>query len=204
LNISKYTSLPPEHLQVARQKNLTIRSAPRRVAVAQRREFNTNKHSVEYLDIFPYFEHIENITDLESQPPPRPLAQMETSSGAGPPLSDYIGEPWECDAQGFLGMNLQNNPYYPFATREEYKYIQCGINKKGIKTYYDNMLKEKNTTLRFPRFKNGVAVQKLVASIPDAQALGKWELHTLEDMRWNDNHQCPIKIWSQDIINSLR
>jgi len=65
------------------------------------------------------------------------------------------------------------------------------------------MLKEENTTLRFPSFTNGDGVKKPVASMPDDQALMEWELHTLEDMRWNDNHQRPIKYWSRDIIKRM-
>jgi len=70
--------------------------------------------------------------------------------------------------------------------------------------YYDNELKHGNTALHFPNFKNGDGVQMLLASMPDDLAVGEWALTTLEDMKWNDNHQRPIKYWSRDIIEGMR
>jgi hypothetical protein len=88
--------------------------------------------------------------------------------------------------------------------REGYIYIQCGIEMKCMKKYYDNMLKEVNTAVHCPDIKNGDGLQIPVASMPDVQALGKWELHTGEDLRWNGNHQPSIKYWSGDIIKCMR
>jgi len=117
---------------------------------------------------------------------------------------NHIAGAWKRNAQGGLQTDLQNNPYYSFVTCVEYKYIQCGIKKDGMMTYYDNVVTNENTTLPVPTFKNRDGVQMLVASMPDDQALGEWELHTLGDMRWNDSHQHPIKYRSPDIIKSMR
>jgi hypothetical protein len=156
------------------------------------------------LDVFPNLEYVENIANLDSQSSPPPLPRRETYPGACALLSDYITELWECDAHVYFETNLQNNPYYPLATYEEYKYTQCGIKRKGLKTYYDNVLTEENTHLHFPSFTNGDGIQKLVASLPEDQALGEWELLTLKDMSWNDNQQRPIKYLSRDIVKSMR
>jgi len=102
---------PPEHLQVACQKNLTIRSAPRHLEPAQHHEFNASKDSVEELDVFPCLKHLDNITDLEFQPPPPPSPPTEPYPSAGAQRSIYIAAPWEHDAQGCLETNLQHTPY---------------------------------------------------------------------------------------------
>jgi len=94
----------PERLE----RNLDFDSAPRHVDPAQLLEFNANKVSVEDLDAFPHLEHIETISDSESQPPPPPLQQIETCPGAGAPQMEYIAETWERDAEGCLETTLQN------------------------------------------------------------------------------------------------
>jgi len=120
---------------------------------------------------------------------------MKIYPGARDCLCDYIAELSERDAQSCLVTKLQNNAYYPFATCGKYKYIQCGIKKKGLKTYYDNVLQEENTTLRFPSFRQVDGVQKVLPGTPDDQVVGEWEPNTLEDIRSNDNHRCSIIYW---------
>jgi hypothetical protein len=134
---------------VAHQKNLSVRSMPRHVQPTQHYEINSHTDSVEDLDTFPYLEHLENIADSDSQPPQPFRPRMDTYSDAGAPLSDYIAEPGEHDTLLVLASNQPNNPYYPFAECEKYKYIQCGIKKNWMKKYYDIVLKEENTALRY-------------------------------------------------------
>jgi hypothetical protein len=148
----------------------------------------------------PTAKNLQHIIDLESQPPPPSLSKTGTDHGPGAPQSEYVSEPLTHDTQGCLETNVHNDPYYPFATHEEYKYILCGNKEKGMMTYYDNVLKEEYTAQHVPNFQNRVCVQKLGAGMPDHQALVEWKLHTLEDTKWNHTHQYHIIFWSQDII----
>jgi len=100
-------------------------------------------------------------------------------------------------------MTLQNKPYNSVPTREEYKFIMCGIKIKSIKTYYDILPMEENTTLRFPNFKNRDGILKLVARMVDNQTFGECELHPLEAMRRNDNHPRAMTYWARNIIRSM-
>jgi hypothetical protein len=156
------------------------------------------------LDVFPNFQHLDNIAHSDYQPLPRPQLRTVTYPGAIALLTDCIAGPGEHYSQGFHETNLETNPYYPFEMSKEYKYIQCGIKTKGMKMYYDSVLQVETTAQRFPRFKNGDGRQKLVASMPADLAPGEWELHTVEDMKWNHNYQRPIKYWSRKINKSMR
>ena len=129
--------------------NLAIRRAPQCKEAAQHYVFHTNIDSVEGLDAFPYIKHVENVADSESQPPTPPVALPDKHPSASAPLEDNIAEPWEPDAQGCLEKKLQSNPYYLFAMGEKYNYIRCGIRKKQMKTYSDNVLKKGHTALLF-------------------------------------------------------
>jgi len=76
--------------------------------------------------------------------------------------------------------------------------------KTWMNTHYDHMLKEVNMALCVPGLKYRDGIRKIMAGMPEDEPHRELELHTLEDMRWNDNHQCPIKYWSWHIITSMR
>ena len=200
--------LPPPTINFRPKRNSLSKSvrtnSQRCINSPHPREFNANKDPVEDCDAYPYVEHLVSITEPTPVETPPPQPWTETYPNAGTPLVEYIPQQGECDADGCLEDNLRDNPYYPFVSREEFCYVQCGIKKKGMKTYYDDVLKEKNTGLHYPNFRNGDGVKKLVAAMPDDKALGEWESHTLLDMRWNYDHPQPIKYWSRDIIKAMR
>jgi hypothetical protein len=117
--------------------------------------------------LFRYLKHVQNITDSQCQPLPPVLQQTEIYPGSSATLIDYIAEPWKHNTQGGIETNLQHNPYYLFAIGEEYKYIQSGIGKEGMKMYCHTVRKEENSTMHRPSIKNWVRVQMLVASMRD-------------------------------------
>lgn len=162
-----------DHTQVALPKILTICSVPQCGEPAQWHELYSEKESVEHLNMYPSLEHVRIITDSESQLPPPRCLWPESYPSSGAPLNDCIVHRREWDTQGCFETIVQNNLYYPIATSEEYKFIQCGIKEKGMKTYYDNVLMEEHTALCFPRFWNGDDIHMLVAGMPSDLALGE-------------------------------
>jgi hypothetical protein len=70
--------------------------------------------------------------------------------------------------------------------------------------YYNKVLMEENTSVHFQRFNSADGAQKLVARMLDDRPCMEWELQTLEDMRWKDNRQHPLKYCSRIIFQSIR
>jgi hypothetical protein len=88
---------------------------------------------IEDLQVFPYLERDETNADMESQPEPPQLPRTEIYSGAGFPQLDYIPQVCERASQRCLEPYQWNNPYYSFAMRDEYNYIQPVIKKNEMK-----------------------------------------------------------------------
>jgi len=151
----------PEHLQVAQLKNVTIRSAPYCGAPAQHCEGNPNEDSVKDFEAVPYLEYVETIGGSESLPPPPPLPRMETNPSAGALLSNYITELWECDALCHLETNLQYHPYYPFVTRDQYKYIHHAIKKMAWRCTMKMCCRKKSPLCILQPSKMGMASRSL-------------------------------------------
>jgi hypothetical protein len=100
-----------------------ICSEPQCIEPALYLEFNDNKDFLEDLEAFPYLELVEHIADSQFQPPISPLPWMDVHPVTAALLSKYFAVLSQRDTQGCLDITLQNHPDYPFAMREEYKYI---------------------------------------------------------------------------------
>ena len=115
-NNFKFDSRRLKHIQLQHAgneqvaKNLIVLSVPRLVDRAQCHELNANKHSIKGLAAFSYLKHVENIATFESQLTSPSLRRTQTYPGTSALLCDYIAEPQQHNAQGFLETNLQNNP----------------------------------------------------------------------------------------------
>jgi hypothetical protein len=105
---------------------------------------------IQNLDAVLYINLVESIADSTSHSLPLSLPPLAIYPGCGALLIDYIVEPLTRNSQGCHETNLSINSYYTFATFQEYKYALCGINKTGMKTYYDNILKEEYSDQGFP------------------------------------------------------
>jgi len=133
----------------------------------------------------------------DSQSPDFPSAL--TYPNAGLPCA-YVPQEGEC-------ITSSDDPYYPFANKEEFNFTEVVTTKALTGSVIEALLKgdcglkdDLKHSLKF-----NYHLRKKIDQMEDGLGVDSWKKSQLKNITWNEQHtREPIKFWHRDIIECTK